>query len=286
MKLLFLRPTCMPVKIGTALFSILLFASSVSAQLKLNVKELPTGEGYGVYLRPCNGIMPSTNTLAGTGQVTLKLPNGNQIAVTGYHGGTWVQNSVIVGPTEAPVFSYYSFGLAGDSPKIVLMGGEETLLFTFTVSSSGVPALIDNDNDPFAVEDNSANSNPGNEISILDTGVTPLGQYIYSGNYSDDDPNSCSSEPEVTPVFEYNDEQTYFTLSPNPASQWLNVGFKNTTAAGQIQLWSLDGKLVYETTAENGNDLRLEIGHLAEGMYFMGLMSDGEVLQREKVLKQ
>lgn len=265
---------------------ILLFATSVFSQLKFNVKAMPSGSEYGVFLKPCDGITPSDNIITGSGQVTLIIPSSNQMSLTGATHGTWVENGSVHNPVEGQGKSYYSYGFIANIPKVTLTSNEETLLFTVAVTGTGVPSLINNETDPFADLPNSANSNPGNDLSMLDVGVVPSAQYLYSGNYSDDDPNSCSSEPEVTSSFEEMEDKMYFNISPNPASQWLDVTLTSAETSNRIQIWAVDGTTVESVEMDNETKTRLEIGNLPNGVYFMGLISEGKVLQREKFMKQ
>ena len=80
---------------------------------------MPEVYTYGVFVKPCDGIIPSDNTITGTGQVTVILPMGNNIANLANHAGLWVDNAALSGPSESPDFNYFTFGFLNDSPKIV-----------------------------------------------------------------------------------------------------------------------------------------------------------------------
>ena len=205
---------------------------------------MPDAGVYGVYVKPCGDIMPSASTITGSAQVTVVLPIGNDIKDLSLYAGVWQQNATVSGPEESPNKNYISFGFLTDSPQILLEVGKETLLFTFEIDGNATePKLMDNNQDPFAVFPNSLNTNPGNEMSILDIGASPVGYYYYAGNYFDDDPKSCTvtvdtTNTETTDTTSNNGEtptstldeigeEFYFTLSPNPTSQWIKVDFSN-----------------------------------------------------------
>ena len=138
------------------------------SQLKFEVKSMPDAYTFGVYVKPCGDVMPSANTITGTGQATVILPVGSNVTNLIAVSGVWVENSSVSGPAEAPNNNYFSYGFLADSPQIVYQAGEETLLFTFKVEGGGQPTMLDNDNDPFAIFPNSLGSNPGNEMSVID----------------------------------------------------------------------------------------------------------------------
>ena len=179
-----------------------LLTSTAFAQLKFTVKSMSDAGVYGVYVKPCGDITPTSNTITGTGQATVVLPLGTDVVNLTPYSGIWLDAGVVSGPSESPNNNYFSFGFLADSPKIVIESGEETLLFSFLVEGNalGGPKMLDNENDPFAVFPNSANTNPGNELSMIDFGVLPVGYYYYSGNYSEDEPTSCQSAPIDTTV--------------------------------------------------------------------------------------
>lgn len=180
---------------NTITFCLLVFfaANVVSAQTSfqngLEFKiQLIDGNTYGVYVKPNSSISPSSKTQAGSGQVTLVTPVGFAYSNLQNISGTWIENARVDAPAEANDKSYISFGFVTDEPRIKLFPNEETLLFTFTcnATSIGQVALFDNNNDPFMTP-NSYNSNPGNDLGIIDLGAKGgTAFYNYAGNYSTD----------------------------------------------------------------------------------------------------
>lgn len=164
---------------------ILGWSANLHAQITFSIQLAGDGVTYQVFLKTDPSITPSANTYTGTGQVTVVMPTGlTYNNLTSVHG-LWTDGQGRVNsPVENPTKDYVSFALSTDVPKIVFTPGSETLLFTFkrTSSCAGEVFLIDNDLDPFAQLPNSINSNPGNEIFILDYGNN-FAQYTYDGNY-------------------------------------------------------------------------------------------------------
>ncbi len=173
---------------------VILSAAFATAQSSGHIKSLEfklqlmaDNSTWGVFVKPDNSISPSGNTMTGSGQVTLVVPEDFTYTNFENHGGTWVENARVDDPTEAPGMSYVSFGFVTDEPRIHLIPNGETLLFTFTcdaVSFNNI-SLIDNENDPFAAP-NSYQSNPGNDLGVIDLGNPGgMAHYIYARNYGE-----------------------------------------------------------------------------------------------------
>ena len=276
-------------------FCLLLFifcivlTSTAWAQLKLNIKQIPNSTDWGVYVQPCDDVMPSSNTITGSAQVTVVVPVGNDIENIASHHGHWAENATVSGPDESPTKNYISIGFITDSPQIVYEVGNETLLFSFEMTGAVVddPELIENDLDPFAVFPNSVNSNPGNEISVLDIGASPIGYYYYSGNYVEGEDNNCTTVIDTTIInpqdSTMNDDPTatveeimdkiVFSLAPNPTSEWITVKF-NIHAAnkeGTIRLWTASGISIGQLEKSKQSDMTLNVGGLAQRIIFYQL---------------
>ncbi len=131
------------------------------------------------------GVSPSESLVTGSGQVTLVAPVGYGFKNLKSFSGTWEQNATVSAPKENSQRAYISFGLSASEQAIPLVAGEETLLFTFEKREKACPDvlyLIAND-DPFAKIPNSVNSNPGNDLTIMDFGGRRA-MYSYVGNYA------------------------------------------------------------------------------------------------------
>jgi hypothetical protein len=153
---------------------------------------------WGVYVRP-NGVSPTSNTITGSGQVTIVMPLGFSYSGLTSVNGFWVDTGGRVdGPTEAPTKSYVSFGLQAAEPSfpIPLAAGTETLLFTIDRDDPCPDSiyLIDCNTasitDPFCPDypdgtpgENSEDTNPGNDLQTIDFGNGGA-LYSYVGNYA------------------------------------------------------------------------------------------------------
>jgi len=163
------------------LFSFLVLGVvSAQAQLDLKLQLMPDGTTWGVYVKPV-GITPTTTTITGSGQVTLVSPTGYFPAfpmTISSQSGTWQENARVSAPTENPSRDYLSIGFITDNPQIIYQAGTETLLFTFSLNGACPDSLyiIDNATDPFIPPPggaNSANTNPGNDLSVIDLLAPP-----------------------------------------------------------------------------------------------------------------
>ena len=172
------------LKILPLLFALHFVGSFASAQVELTLRLLPDQETFAVYAKPPANANISTNTITGTGQVTIVAPTGFDYRDFQRLGGDWRQNARVNRPLENPEKDYISFGLNRDDPKIIYRPGEETPLFSFKKEGACVGRLylIDNNTDPFAQIPNSENSNPGNDLGIIDLGNNLI-RFRYTRNY-------------------------------------------------------------------------------------------------------
>lgn len=327
------------------LYAFLLATSNLAfAQINMYIAALPDNSGgWGVYSKICGNIVPSDNTITGSGQATIKFQSGATMANFASHAGTWNQNATVVNPVEAIGFTYVSIGFLADNPQIIYQSGVETLLFSFKLNGGGnpVPQIIQNAVDPFDQLPNSVTSNPGNELMIFDIGVQPPVIYTYSGNSA-----TCGNTPVDTTVVDTtvvdttvidtvgsvdtsttvdtttnvdtstvidstNNEDTtvitnpvdtteqtssvrdlesqrkYFSLYPTPAYEWVTVKFLDATfVGGTVRLFTMSGVPIGQISQRNDEDLRLNVGGLSSGLYFLTYEKNGKVLQRDKFIKQ
>jgi len=185
---------------------VLIFAGMLGMLLMPNSTNVlaATGDGiefrvayaegrYAVYMRPTVDATGPALTL--TSQVTLKVPHASgadrfdvQDLRNGVDGTEWTQTSRIDAPAEDINADYLSFTVAfpaGNHQAFTWRANEEILVFSFANHGAcqGGVTLLSND-DPFTSDVangvvNSANTNPGNQIDVLNLGEGNL----YLGNY-------------------------------------------------------------------------------------------------------
>lgn len=156
-----------------------------NGQINFKLQLQPDGETWTVYAKPENGIDPSVNTITGAAQVTIVMPKGYEWNSLQSIHGTWQANVSENGPIENPNKKYVSFGFVTDFPHIEYKAGVETALFSFkkTGDCPDDLHLFNNLTDPFKVP-NSLNTNPGNDIAVIDIGAPNFPFYTYGGNYA------------------------------------------------------------------------------------------------------
>ncbi|GGD82249.1 hypothetical protein GCM10011514_52840 [Emticicia aquatilis] len=128
-----------------------------------------------------------------TAQVTLIVPHGigaSQFLVSNLQGKSVGSNQMNWGvsrvdaPNENKAADYISFGYNGSGSPLLfnIVAGEEIELFNFknTGTCTGSVALITN-TDPFSPP-NSANTNPGNQMTVLGFGTGNAYQSNYGGS--------------------------------------------------------------------------------------------------------
>ncbi len=148
---------------------------------------------YEVYMRP--NVNASGAALTLTSQVTLKVPHATAAdrfvigeLSSDVAGTEWSLSSRIDAPTENTSADYLSFTIAfpdGNHQAIAWQADQEVKVFSFanTGTCQGNVTLMNND-DPFNAgvasgQHNSAHTNPGNQIDVLNLGDGNL----YTGNY-------------------------------------------------------------------------------------------------------
>ena len=166
------------------LFFLLVFETPSFSQIQFKLQWLPDSLGWGVFATPEEGIVPSNYLIIGSGQVTLVADAGSQFYNLKSFSGTWAQNAFVGAPKENPEKDYISFGFISADPPMEFVAGEETLLFTFSSRANDCPdsLYLIGFGDPFNKVPNSANANPGNDISVLDPSKQVI--YLFTGLYS------------------------------------------------------------------------------------------------------
>ena len=119
---------------------------------------------------------PPLNMTA-SAQVTFRVPAGTVVSSTDNGqpdavanlNGSWSLNSRSNAPSENSTSDYLSVGLTSlGTTAIIYRANVPVPLFEFEVYNCfGSVELIDNESDPFNQMPNSANSNPGNQITVL-----------------------------------------------------------------------------------------------------------------------
>ncbi|EIJ34140.1 hypothetical protein [Thiothrix nivea] len=147
------------------------------------------GQTYQLWMKPASTPKPDFSL---TGQVTIKAPHTSNFSVTKLASGiedvSWVEASRVDAPAEDTGHDYISFsfiGVQGNSARnYEWQQDQEKLVFSFENKNGcqeGV-ALMAND-DPFNIETNSANTNPGNQFTNLGWGA--VSENNYTGNYGE-----------------------------------------------------------------------------------------------------
>jgi hypothetical protein len=66
-----------------------------------------------------------------------------------------------------------------------------------------------------------------------------------------------------------------FTVYPNPAGGQITVHFNSLTLNAQVEIFDLAGKLVKNTSSANASELKIYLGELSEGSYFVRISANG-----------
>lgn len=177
--------------------AVLFTASAAMAEpvLEYKVAMAEDGETYEVWMRSSKAPKPDISL---TGQLTLRVPSDASFKAieveNAVEGADWIEASRVDAPAESPEHDYISFsfvGLQGNSARGYRWEpNKERLVFTFKNEAGCVDGVsIIAADDPFNVEDNSANTNPGNQFTNLGWGS--VGENNFKGTYGDS--VSCST---------------------------------------------------------------------------------------------
>jgi len=205
-------------------------AQAVDYSIRLNM----AGE-YEVYYRPDFTLAGALGQIS-TSQVTIVAPTAvgaliglmGEVPTNPLWGAVtnvtcqWQVNARVDAPPENPNFDYISVGMTPGCANPGWTAGVEVHMFSFVLGAcDGALELFVNGVDPFDPVviggPNSANSNPGNEITILNFGNTNLWNSNYDVGMADcsatllpdaiDDPDSTVEDVPVTTSVLTNDDQ-------------------------------------------------------------------------------
>ncbi len=276
-------------KVATILLAaLLLTCAQLRAQLYLTLKKMPAENVWGVYVHTCDSLSPTNQTITGSGQVTIVAKMGSVFSELTNMGGAWDDNALVYSPVENPGMLYFTMGFVADQPAITYLPGEETLLFTFKMTNQdgSPPALIDNETDPFAQLPNSIGTNPGNELSVVDFGKSPLAFYNYSGIYHDGDTADCEEGNTPTAV-EASLPDSQILLYPNPAANRIILkATKNSSSPGYTaRLWNADMVQMGSIDFSGRQNTEIDIENLPPGMYLITIEEQGHLVRTERFLK-
>ncbi len=254
--------------------------------LKIKLQLLADSVTYGVFVKPTHGYSPTQNTEATFGKVILVVPADfgfNQITS---HAGLWALLPLTQFMPGNLSLKRLTFNLFGNMDQVQFKAGEETLLFTFRrhgacpdtmfVLGRGYPAIA------------------ATQLFATDFGTTPPTSMSLCGEYDLDAWRCPDGLLEIgnwkleigatrnTPIPQYPN----ISISPNPAQEQLLVAFEKEVAERvQLQVFDLQGKKIQQTQAFS-EGVMLSIGELRPGMYFLALMLDGKVLERQRFVKE
>ncbi len=229
------------------LFVAILFSTTTYAQLYTKLQWMPNDNLWGVFVKADTSIQPSQNILLGSGQITIVAPNGFEVKNMTSYMGSWIQNARANSPIENPEKDYISFGIILSEAVSELGVYDEVLILTFSTTDLECPnslSLIDADDLFVSTVPNSLNTNPGNDLQMVDIGNN-RSIYQYQGNYAPNAWNCGDAENITTSLKDFQREQLV-KVFPNPFHKELIfelIDHKNTTNF-QIQLRDNLGRLI------------------------------------------
>ena len=258
--------------------------------LKMKIRWMPGAQRWGVFVKP-DGFTPPAYTTASSGRVTLVTPVGFTYQnLVSSAGGTWQPGAVLFNPQEAPGMQFMTFNLTPNSNQLMLEEGGEVMLFSIEKAGACPTDIYLMQNVPAGLLPNELAGTGlgfgfGPDVHFHLCGIyEPYAGYCHPPATS----SMILNQP-VPPVqASGNTPSGTFSVSPNPAGDWVNISFENIVVEhfATLQLRNLQGQLLRsERVGETGN-LQLNLDGLAPGLYFLALEADGKVVQREKLVKE
>jgi hypothetical protein len=85
-----------------------------------------------------------------------------------------------------------------------------------------------------------------------------------------------NSEPFTLNILGVSDINSDFTISPNPASNFIHVHFPHLYNSGTLEILNAQGELLNRMLVNGSESLELSTEHLQAGVYFIRLNLDGK----------
>lgn len=273
--------------------------------IKLKLQLLPDSTGWGVFAKPFDGYSPSANAVATEGRVTVVAPANMPLEGLESVTGQWSLTSTTLGLPSHPSSKFLTFEMLSNATPIGLSSAVETMLFKFDKVGE-CPNFLR------LMEGNIPNSLSPNTLNGTDTNNLTSNGFEYCGVYNRkawrcknggiwsnigsiivvttdtlDAPQPGATDRDSDFSKENLTEgQDWFTASPNPAGDFVNIVFREKPeieATPTITLWDLQGRKLQEKVVENAAT-QLDLSGLPAGVYLVSLAQNGRVLQREKLV--
>lgn len=137
-----------------------------------------------------------------------------------------------------------------------------------------------------------------NKVSIKSSSATtnPTGFYYFFYNWRIKSPDCISARSQAFAIIDtsctitgLNDIkgslEDRISVYPNPSNSMVTIDLKNLTSTGAIHIMDLAGKLIYESTQTNPNNvLKLDVSNWSQGIYFLQVNSNERVIIKKIVI--
>jgi len=270
------------------LFGFTLLATSLSAQVKLNLSQLTDGETYLVSLFSETTLSAPQNT-TGLVQIVLKVPADAKFEPGAIKSlvpnEEWVSHSRIELPKVAPDWAFISFSLVNSSTtNIAYQAGKETPLFMFknTAADGCTPGLALVKNDDSVVKTVSQIYNVTQNLTVLGTQGNAYKSVLNASVSCGKDSNKLSTE--------FPKELEFVHVFPVPSDNVVNVRWRwENIAHKNLQLIVLDAtgsevhKMILGDTWQE-NQVEIDVSAWPGGLYTFRFVADDFVSAPHKII--
>lgn len=254
-------------------------------------------ERWNVYISPNEDFHPTDFSELTSGRLTIVgssdfVPSN----VISYVGGDWEPGATLLNAPENPGMNYFTFDLEIDGELFEVQSGEEIILFSFKNNLDLCPdsLYILRDFKPALIENNElvgiSNTGFGEEEFLIGDayGENAWQCDITIGGNGGSGIDSLGTGGNGSAAFSKGGFNGQMLISPNPTSGFVEVDIltENNDSPSTIKLLSLQGHTLQTHLAVGRSILLLDLNHLPAGLYFLAWETNGEVVQREKLIKK
>jgi hypothetical protein len=211
---------------------------------------------------PCYSVIVGSVTITG-GNITDLSPLANIVAITG----------------NVTIYFNASLTNLNGLENLVSVGGAFYMYYNFQLSNCcAIDDLLTNNgiSGPTVIFYNAGGSHCGSEVAIEN--ACPLAPLVAQ-------PNSGFMSANSAAVVE---RENSLSLYPNPANEEVTIQFDRLETAGEIRIFDLLGRVVFEKQLAEGDTqikVGLRSGFFENGLYLVSLSENGEMCTKQLVIQ-
>jgi Secretion system C-terminal sorting domain len=275
--------------------------------LKTKLQLLPDSTSWAVMAKPFGPYEPTEDAMTTTGRFTVVAPADFNLIGLNNGAGQWSATNVTENVPGHPGEKFITFELLtqpnGPGEPIPFFLDQATTLFTLHHDGPCPNFLYLLENVPPGLQPNLLTGHDLVDgyapVDLEYCGVFARKAWrcrssgpVFGGPIIVVTTDSLGTPPITDREAEFSEGniaegKQWFTVSPNPAGDFVNITVSADLAEGRttLSLWDVQGKKRQEVKVENAST-KLYLSGLPAGVYLVSLAQNGRVVQREKLIKQ